>query len=206
MPLLDSSASPSSISLFKSRRSPPPCKRRRHAPASPPPPARSSFGPAASAPLRPASSHSHGRQAPSTRPDVRGGRMAGRRQFRNLAGLVAGQPLFFACSIREPRPASTMGARLLAGCLPAGCGGRYRPKENGGKGRNRTDDTRIFSPLLYQLSYLATQLHCFGKKRRNHTGSRATRQSRPASTHPILINLWLLAHWRSASSSGRAVD
>ena len=24
-----------------------------------------------------------------------------------------------------------------------------------GQGRNRTDDTRIFSPLLYQLSYLA---------------------------------------------------
>ena len=26
----------------------------------------------------------------------------------------------------------------------------------GGQGRNRTTDTRIFSPLLYQLSYLAT--------------------------------------------------
>ena len=26
---------------------------------------------------------------------------------------------------------------------------------NGGQGRNRTIDTRIFSPLLYQLSYLA---------------------------------------------------
>ena len=26
---------------------------------------------------------------------------------------------------------------------------------NGGQGRNRTNDTRIFSPLLYQLSYLA---------------------------------------------------
>ncbi len=29
---------------------------------------------------------------------------------------------------------------------------------NGGKGRDRTDDTRIFSPLLYQLSYLATEV------------------------------------------------
>jgi hypothetical protein len=28
--------------------------------------------------------------------------------------------------------------------------------ESGGQGRNRTIDTRIFSPLLYQLSYLAT--------------------------------------------------
>ena len=28
---------------------------------------------------------------------------------------------------------------------------------NGGQGRNRTTDTRIFSPLLYQLSYLAAK-------------------------------------------------
>ena len=27
-------------------------------------------------------------------------------------------------------------------------------KRNGAKGQNRTGDTRIFSPLLYQLSYL----------------------------------------------------
>ena len=27
--------------------------------------------------------------------------------------------------------------------------------KSGGEGRNRTDDTRIFSPLLYQLSYHA---------------------------------------------------
>ncbi len=29
--------------------------------------------------------------------------------------------------------------------------------KNGGKSRNRTGDTRIFSPLLYQLSYLAPE-------------------------------------------------
>ncbi len=29
--------------------------------------------------------------------------------------------------------------------------------KNGGKGGDRTHDTRIFSPLLYQLSYLATR-------------------------------------------------
>ena len=29
-------------------------------------------------------------------------------------------------------------------------------RRDGGQGRNRTIDTRIFSPLLYQLSYLAT--------------------------------------------------
>jgi hypothetical protein len=27
--------------------------------------------------------------------------------------------------------------------------------KTGGQGRNRTTDTRIFNPLLYQLSYLA---------------------------------------------------
>jgi hypothetical protein len=34
-----------------------------------------------------------------------------------------------------------------------------------GQGRNRTADTRIFSPLLYQLSYLAK-----GAKSSRHTG------------------------------------
>ena len=32
---------------------------------------------------------------------------------------------------------------------------RSKPLIVGGQGRNRTTDTRIFSPLLYQLSYLA---------------------------------------------------
>ena len=31
-------------------------------------------------------------------------------------------------------------------------------KLNGGQGRNRTADTRIFSPLLYRLSYLAIRV------------------------------------------------
>jgi hypothetical protein len=34
----------------------------------------------------------------------------------------------------------------------------------GGQGRNRTIDTRIFSPLLYQLSYLA--MGCGAKEAR----------------------------------------
>ena len=38
---------------------------------------------------------------------------------------------------------------------------------NGGQGRNRTIDTRIFNPLLYQLSYLAFG----GKVRRSATGA-----------------------------------
>ena len=32
---------------------------------------------------------------------------------------------------------------------------KRRTGENGGRGQNRTADTRIFSPLLYQLSYPA---------------------------------------------------
>src|SRR5438132_9535193 len=32
----------------------------------------------------------------------------------------------------------------------------YGKRVTGGQGRNRTTDTRIFSPLLYQLSYLAS--------------------------------------------------
>ena len=34
-------------------------------------------------------------------------------------------------------------------------GGRQLIDCVGGQGRNRTTDTRIFSPLLYRLSYLA---------------------------------------------------
>jgi hypothetical protein len=30
-------------------------------------------------------------------------------------------------------------------------------QNSGGQGRNRTTDTRIFNPLLYQLSYLAVK-------------------------------------------------
>jgi hypothetical protein len=32
--------------------------------------------------------------------------------------------------------------------------GKLVPEMRGAQGRNRTTDTRIFSPLLYQLSYL----------------------------------------------------
>ena len=39
----------------------------------------------------------------------------------------------------------------------------------GGDGRNRTADTRIFSPLLYQLSYITgSQLLNVGAKVRLH--------------------------------------
>ena len=39
--------------------------------------------------------------------------------------------------------------------MPAANSLSVRRSGDGGQGRNRTNDTRIFSPLLYQLSYLA---------------------------------------------------
>ncbi len=48
-----------------------------------------------------------------------------------------------------------MGARwVLRGLLGVDLQ-RVTPCATSGQGQNRTADTRIFSPLLYQLSYLA---------------------------------------------------
>ena len=41
------------------------------------------------------------------------------------------------------------------------CSNMFRSNENGAQGRNRTSDTRIFSPLLYQLSYLGVPSQTF---------------------------------------------
>ncbi len=49
-------------------------------------------------------------------------------------------------SIRRPWQTIPARARTTAGRRECG---------NGGRGRNRTNDTRIFNPLLYQLSYPA---------------------------------------------------
>jgi hypothetical protein len=38
---------------------------------------------------------------------------------------------------------------------PGGRGPSQPSESRGGQGRNRTSDTRIFSAVLYQLSYLA---------------------------------------------------
>ena len=40
-----------------------------------------------------------------------------------------------------------------------------QPHQHGGQGQNRTADTRIFSPLLYRLSYLAKETHPEGPRR-----------------------------------------
>ncbi len=40
----------------------------------------------------------------------------------------------------------------------------------GGLGRNRTIDTRIFNPLLYQLSYRASQKRDYSIRKRGYLG------------------------------------
>jgi hypothetical protein len=51
-------------------------------------------------------------------------------------------------------------AALLSGYLD---GGNSEAFGSGGLGRNRTIDTRIFNPLLYQLSYRATKSESISK-------------------------------------------
>lgn len=45
-------------------------------------------------------------------------------------------------------------ARNVSEDRPSGAVEHKQKKKNGAQGRNRTSDTRIFNPLLYQLSYL----------------------------------------------------
>ena len=52
-------------------------------------------------------------------------------------------------------------------------------RRGGGLGRNRTTDTRIFSPLLYQLSYqAAAQRGSLREKERDYSGGASGRRSR----------------------------
>ncbi len=44
--------------------------------------------------------------------------------------------------------------------------------ENGAQGRNRTTDTRIFSAMLYQLSYLGIRMRPAGRERPSSYGLR----------------------------------
>ncbi len=54
--------------------------------------------------------------------------------------------------------APVIGKDPLNGECPRNWERPERPRNsNGGQRQNRTADTRIFSPLLYRLSYLATQ-------------------------------------------------
>src|ERR1700742_1263559 len=64
-----------------------------------------------------------------------------------------------------PRPAAAPAAAANQPCRHEGLPEKEKPQEScdflglnpGGLGRNRTTDTRIFNPLLYQLSYRANE-------------------------------------------------
>jgi hypothetical protein len=72
------------------------------------------------------------------------------RAQRNL--VASDQPPFrFCLALRAQRNLVAKGGITLMRILPRAS----RSAKSGGQGRNRTTDTRIFSPLLYQLSYLA---------------------------------------------------
>ena len=73
---------------------------------------------------------------------------------RLRSGWARSEELSEACSERgEPPPWFDWPSRLNEKKAPGFAGAFLR--SSGGQGRNRTTDTRIFSPLLYQLSYLA---------------------------------------------------
>jgi hypothetical protein len=69
---------------------------------------------------------------------------AGQRQRRVSPGV-----LHILCTVRRRSARGLQLIRLVT------CKKLKALINNGGQGRNRTTDTRIFSPLLYQLSYLA---------------------------------------------------
>ena len=68
-------------------------------------------------------------------------------------------PCLFIASLvvhsQAPEIDRTRGVRVSQTTTPTGDGWRCVNYVLGGPGRNRTTDTRIFNPLLYQLSYQA---------------------------------------------------
>src|SRR5471032_1082375 len=59
------------------------------------------------------------------------------------------------CEVPVPEIDRIQGLRTSETTTPTGMSGRWVNYVLGGPGRNRTTDTRIFNPLLYQLSYQA---------------------------------------------------
>ena len=83
---------------------------------------------------------------------------------------------------------------------------------NGGQGRNRTIDTRIFSPLLYQLSYLAagrlaTGLLATGRRARRKQQGRGQRaRIRPAGRQAVKENSVVVTAPDTAALSQTSAD
>ena len=66
------------------------------------------------------------------------------------SGMKSGAVAVLPLKRKLRRTSPTLGERRKKSRLI-----RVGTSMNGGQGRNRTTDTRIFNPLLYQLSYLA---------------------------------------------------
>ena len=92
-----------------------------------------------------------------------------------LRGIETGYPV---AGVARPRTGLTEAGHNQAEASFGGIG----PKEikRGGQTRNRTEDTRIFSPLLYQLSYLAERVKG-QSKRCARTASTGISNRAPAS-------------------------
>ena len=87
-----------------------------------------------------------------------------------LVGVIASSATVHAClthrewNAEDPTPPPDNTGSPLSAVSSCGSGAANREGEgrNGGQGRNRTADTGIFNPLLYQLSYLAIRVGAAG--------------------------------------------
>ena len=75
----------------------------------------------------------------------------------NSALLLAAQPLSKSLFSKSPNLTLSKSLFYEVCKTPGGEASCHRLME-GGSGRNRTADTRIFNPMLYQLSYRAAAL------------------------------------------------
>ena len=73
------------------------------------------------------------------------------------------------CEVPVPEIGRIQGLRTSETTTPTGMSGRWVNYVLGGPGRNRTTDTRIFNPLLYQLSYQAKEQN-YSRLERNCKG------------------------------------
>ncbi len=103
------------------------------------------------------------------------------------------------------KPALSVRSGAQAPLLSTAC----EAPESGGKARNRTGDTRIFSPLLYQLSYLASS-RGGGSKRTGRIGvngippGRQPVRSRGNGAGVRANGGWVARGWARRAAHGRA--
>ena len=96
---------------------------------------------------------------------------ASRHHHGHRSGRARGPPACISDSVVAGGSGSTAEATLLPPLRVEREEGTWL-KSDGGEGQNRTDDTQIFSLVLYQLSYLATDV---GQLRKNEYTMRVRR-------------------------------